>query len=116
MIARLWRGWTTPANADAYESIVSNEVLPSIAARGVAGYRGAYLLRRDIGDEVEFATIMHFDSLDAVIAFGGEDYETAYVPPRAREVLLRFDERSAHFEVVLRPDGGVSRPPESGVG
>ena len=104
MIMRLWRGWTNPENADAYERIVSNEVLPSIAARHVSGYRGAYLLRRELGDEVEFATIMTFDSIESVSAFAGDDYETAYVPPRAREVLARFDERSAHFETLLTPD------------
>src|SRR5215213_4292320 len=105
MICRLWRGWTTPENADAYERIVSQEVLPSIAARDVRGYQGAYLMRRDTDEgEVEFATIMHFDSIEAVRAFAGDDYETAYVPPRAREVLARFDERSAHFEVLLGPD------------
>lgn len=103
MIARLWRGWTTPENADAYERVVSTEVLPSIAARELPGYHGAHLLRREDGDEVEFATIMHFDSLENVIAFVGDDYETAYVPSRAREVLSRFDERSAHFEVVMQP-------------
>jgi antibiotic biosynthesis monooxygenase (ABM) superfamily enzyme len=105
MITRLWRGWTSPENADEYERIVSTEVLPSIAARNVPGYHGAYLLRRDLGDEVEFATLMLFDSLDAVRAFGGEDYETAYVPPQARAVLSRFDERSAHYETLLTPDG-----------
>lgn len=103
MIARLWRGWTTPANADDYERIVSTEVLPGIASRGLAGYHGAYLLRRDSGDEVEFATIMHFDSLDAVVVCAGADYEAAYVPPRARKVLTRFDERSAHFDVLSQP-------------
>ena len=101
MICRLWRGWTTPANADAYERIVSTEVLPSIAARNLAGYHGAYLLRRETEAEVEFATIMHFDSLEAVRAFAGEDYETAYVPPRARAVLSHFDEISAHYETRL---------------
>jgi antibiotic biosynthesis monooxygenase (ABM) superfamily enzyme len=104
MILRYWRGWTTPENADAYQRIVSTEVLPSIAARNVDGYLGAYLARRELGDEVEFATIMKFDSIESVRAFAGEDYETAYVPPRAREVLSRFDERSAHFETVLTPD------------
>lgn len=104
MILRFWRGWTTPANADAYQRIVSTEVLPSIAARNVDGYLGAYLARRELGDEVEFATIMKFDSIESVRAFAGEDYETAYVPPRAREVLSRFDEHSAHFETVLTPD------------
>jgi antibiotic biosynthesis monooxygenase (ABM) superfamily enzyme len=104
MIMRYWRGWTTPDNADAYERIVSTEVLPSIAARDLAGYHGAYLARRPFGDEVEFATLMLFDSLDNVRAFAGEDYETAYVPPQAREVLARFDEKSAHYEVLLAPE------------
>jgi heme-degrading monooxygenase HmoA len=70
----------------------------------VAGYHGAHLLRRDAGNEVEFVTIMHFESLDAVTAFAGADYETAYVPPQARQVLARFDERSAHFDMLLRPE------------
>ena len=103
MIARIWRGWTTPENAEAYQRIVSQEVLPGIAARDLDGYRGAYLLRRDLDGEVEFATIMLFDSLEQVRAFAGEDYETAYVPPRARAVLARFEERSAHYETLLRP-------------
>jgi antibiotic biosynthesis monooxygenase (ABM) superfamily enzyme len=103
MIARIWRGWTTPENADAYQRIVSQEVLPGIAARGLDGYHGAYLLRRDLGGEVEFVTILLFDSLEQVRAFAGEDYEAAYVPPQARVVLARFDERSAHYETLLRP-------------
>ena len=103
MIVRIWRGWTTPENAEAYRRIVSQEVLPGIAARHLDGYHGAYLLRRDLGGEVEFATIMLFDSLEQVRAFAGEDYETAYVPPRARAVLARFDERSSHYDTLLRP-------------
>jgi hypothetical protein len=103
VIARIWRGWTTPENADAYQQVVSQEVLPGIAARNLDGYHGAYLLRRDLEGEVEFATIMLFDSLEQVRAFAGEDYETAYVPPRAQAVLARFDERSAHYDLLLRP-------------
>jgi hypothetical protein len=103
MIARIWRGWTTPQNADTYQQIVSQEVLPGIAARNLDSYHGAYLLWRDLDAEVEFATIMLFDSLDQVRAFAGEDYETAYVPPQARAVLARFEERSAHYDALLRP-------------
>lgn len=103
MIMRIWRGWTTPGNADAYEEIVSGDVLPGIAARHVPGYHGAYLLRRDAGDEVEFTTLMLFDSLEAVREFGGEHYEAAYVPPAARAVLARFDDPSAHHEVLQTP-------------
>ncbi|HEU4397798.1 MAG TPA: antibiotic biosynthesis monooxygenase [Actinomycetota bacterium] len=103
MIARIWRGWTTAENADTYQQVVSQEVLPGIAARNLDGYHGAYLLRRDLGGEVEFVTILLFDSLEQVRAFAGEDYEAAYVPPRARAVLARFDERSAHYDLLLRP-------------
>jgi hypothetical protein len=103
VIARIWRGWTTPENADAYQRIVSQEVLPGIAARNLDGYHGAYLLRRELDGEVEFATIMLFDSLEQVRGFAGEDYESAYVPPRARAVLARFDQRSAHYDTLLRP-------------
>jgi hypothetical protein len=103
VIVRIWRGWTTPANADAYQRIVSEEVLPGIAGRNLDGDHGAYPLRRDLDDEAEFATIMLFDSLGHVRAFAGEDYEAAYVPPRARAVLARFDGRSAHYATLLRP-------------
>jgi hypothetical protein len=105
MIVRIWRGWTTLQNADAYERIVSTEVLPEIAARDLPGYHGAYLLRRELAEEVEFSTIMLFDSIDNVRRFTGEDYEVAHVPPQARAVLARFDDRSAHYEALLTPDG-----------
>jgi hypothetical protein len=103
MIARIWRGWTTHENADAYEALVSGTVLPGIAARDLTGYHGAYLLRRELADETEFVTVMLFESLDDVQRFAGEDYETAYVPPEARAVLARFDERSAHYRTLLQP-------------
>ena len=99
MISRIWHGWTTPANADAYEALLKSEIFVGIQDREIAGYRGIHLLRRDLGDEVEFVTIMWFDSLDAVRAFAGEDYEVAVVPPEARELLSRFDARSQHYEV-----------------
>ncbi len=105
MISRIWHGWTTLDNADAYERIVSTEVLPEITARQIDGYRGAHLLRRSLADEVEFITIMWFDSLDAVREFMGEDYEVAHVPPQARAVLARFEERSQHYEALLVPKG-----------
>ena len=99
MIARLWHGWTTLANADNYENLLKTEIFPGIAAKGVDGYRGIRLLRRMHEKEVEFITMMEFDSWEAVKQFAGEDYECAYVPPKAREVLARFDERSQHYEI-----------------
>jgi hypothetical protein len=103
MITRIWRGWTTPENADAYQSLLLNRIFPGIASHNIAGYRGISLLRREQGREVEFMTIMWFDSLDAIRAFAGEEYEVAVVPPEARAVLKRFDERSANYETVVPP-------------
>jgi heme-degrading monooxygenase HmoA len=103
MISRIWHGWTTPDNADAYQRIVSTEVLPGIADRAIPGYLGAHLLRRPLAGEVEFVTILWFDSLDAIRQFMGDDYEVAHVPSRARAVLSRFDERAQHYETLLTP-------------
>jgi antibiotic biosynthesis monooxygenase (ABM) superfamily enzyme len=95
-----------PANAPAYEQLLLTEIFVGIAARNLPGYRGISLCRRDAGDEVEFVTIMWFDSLDSVRAFAGEDYETAVVPAKARAVLKRFDAVSQHYETVVeRPFG-----------
>ncbi|MGB5751147.1 MAG: hypothetical protein WBM69_29530 [Desulfobacterales bacterium] len=99
MIARLWHGWTTPEYADVYENLLKTEIFPGIAAKGVAGYRGIQLLRRAQDEEVEFITIMEFDSWEAIKQFAGKDYERAYVPPKARKVLARFDERLQHYEI-----------------
>ena len=107
MICRLWRGWATPANASAYEAVVRGEVIPGIEARQIPGFLHIDLMRRDLGDEVEFQTLMWFDSLDAIKSFMGEDYAVSHVPAEAQAVLKRFDERAAHFEVLdRRPQTG----------
>jgi antibiotic biosynthesis monooxygenase (ABM) superfamily enzyme len=102
MICRLWRGWATPENADAYERIVRAEVIPGIEARKIPGFRHIDLMKRELGAEVEFQTLMWFDSLGAITAFMGEDYSLSHVPAAARAVLKRFDERAAHYEVIDR--------------
>jgi hypothetical protein len=102
MICRLWRGWTTRENAGAYERIVRSEVIPAIEGRRIAGFRHIDLMTRDLGEEVEFQTLMWFDGLDAIKAFVGEDYGISHVPQRARAVLKRFDERASHYEVIDR--------------
>lgn len=108
MITRIWHGWTTPENAAAYERLLRQEIFPAIAARGVAGYRGISLLRRPVAGEVEFVTVMWFDGLDDVRAFAGESYETAVVPPKARALLARWDERSAHYETPVPPPAAAA--------
>lgn len=98
-IKRIWHGWTTPNNADMYENLLHDEVFPSLEARKISGYRSIELLRRDHGDEVEFITLMTFDSLQNVIEFQGDDYQRCYVPDAAQKVLKRWDQTSAHFKV-----------------
>ena len=100
MICRIWHGWTTTANADHYEALLRGEIFAGIAARRIAGFGGIDLLRHDGPDEVEFVTVMWFDSVESVRAFAGPDYEAAVVPPEARRLLERFDARSAHYDVV----------------
>jgi heme-degrading monooxygenase HmoA len=100
MICRYWRGWTTRENAGAYQKILVGEVIPAIESRRIDGFRRIEMMRRDLFDgDVEFATIMWFDDIDAVKKFVGDDYERAHVPPAARAALKRFDERSTHYEV-----------------
>ena len=103
MIARIWHGWSTGESADAYERLVSEEVLPSI--HRIEGFVGYELFRGDSDGESEFVTVTYFESLDAVRAFAGEDYELAVVPPEARELLTRFEERSRHYEVLAKTSG-----------
>jgi heme-degrading monooxygenase HmoA len=99
MIGRIWHGWTTPGDADTYEKLLKEEIFTGIQERHIPGFRNIMLLRRESAEETEFVTFMLFDSLDAVREFAGEDYEQAVVPPKARKVLSRFDERSQHYEI-----------------
>ena len=96
MISRVWHGYTSLQNADAYERLLREDMLPGIGR--VRGYRGAQLLRRRLGDEVEFITITIFDNLDAVRDFAGDDYTKAVLHPDAVPLLKRYDERSAHYD------------------
>jgi heme-degrading monooxygenase HmoA len=98
MIARIWHGYTRPEHADAYESMLKPELLPGISK--VKGYRGSYLLRRDAGAEIEFVTIMLWDSVDAIRAVAGPDYETAVIPEERRKYLSRYDPKSQHYEIA----------------
>ena len=114
MIGRIWHGWTAPANADAYESLLRTTILPGITR--IVGYEGAHLLRHDRAEEVEFVTITWFASEEAVRAFAGPDDARAVVPDAARALLTRFDERSAHYTLVFSsfdshgpPTGAASR-------
>lgn len=100
MIWRIWHGWTSLANAEAYEKLLRTEIFPGIRNRNIAGCMDMHLLRRKVGSEVEFVTIMWFTTWDAVRQFAGNDPEVAVVPPEARALLTRYDERSQHYETA----------------
>jgi heme-degrading monooxygenase HmoA len=98
MIARVWHGYTKPEHAAAYQAMLKPELLPGIG--NAQGYRGSYLLRRHLGADVEFVTIMFWDSMDSIRAVAGPDYETAVIPEERRKYLAGFDATSAHYEIV----------------
>ncbi len=101
MIARLWRGWTSIENADAYEKLLREQVLPGL--RQIDGYRGGYILRQEDNDEVEFVVMNLFDSLEAVRAFAGPDYTVPVFEPEARQLLAKVEPRARHYEVKTTP-------------
>jgi heme-degrading monooxygenase HmoA len=101
MIGRLWHGVTTRENAAKYEDLLRSEILPGI--HRVDGYKGAWLLCREVPEGAEFVTLTIFESMDAVRRFAGEDAEAAVVPEAARRLLARFDRRSIHYTILVEP-------------
>ena len=101
MIARIWHGWTKKADAKAYEDMLRNEIFPSIAARNIKGYRGAELFINQDGGEVEFVTLLRFDSMDAVKEFAGADEGRPVIYPKAEALLTRMDGRSQHYRIAI---------------
>jgi hypothetical protein len=105
MILRVWRGWTTAEHADRYEELIRATIFPGILDRTIAGLEGLELFRRPLEAEVEFMTVMRFTSWGAVRAFAGPNWEVSVVPPAARAVLARFDEKAAHYERRVTQEG-----------
>ena len=101
MIARIWHGWTKRADAKAYEEMLRNEIFPSIAARKIDGYRGAELFIREDDDEIEFLTLLRFDSMDAVKEFAGADEGNPVIYPKVEALLTRMEERSRHYLIAI---------------
>jgi antibiotic biosynthesis monooxygenase (ABM) superfamily enzyme len=100
MIARIWHGWTKPADAKAYENMLRNEIFSSIAARNISGYHGAELFVREDGNEVEFVTLLRFDSMEGVKEFAGADESRPVIYPSVEELLTRM-EQARHYRVAI---------------
>lgn len=99
-IKRVWHCWTTKEKAESYQHILQNEVIPGIEAKNIPGLKKFEILRVELANEVEFVTVITFDSLDNVIAFQGEDYQKAYVPDVAQKVLKRWDLEALHYSLI----------------
>jgi len=99
MVARIWRGYTVPENADAYERFLKEEFMPSVEEKKIPGYKRFELMRKNGVDEISFITIMWFDSIEHIKNFAGNDYEKAVVHPKAQTLLKRYDTVSEHYEV-----------------
>lgn len=111
MICRLWKGWTRPGDADAYEAYLRDDLFPRVVRElGDRGYRGHQVLRLDRAEESEFVTMVWFTGLEAVKGFAGEAYETPVLSPTARRLLSRYNERCDHYAVSLdsRPSPALS--------
>jgi antibiotic biosynthesis monooxygenase (ABM) superfamily enzyme len=100
MIARIWHGWTKRADAKTYESKLLDEIFPIIAARDIKGYRGAELFIREDGDEIEFVTLLRFDSIDAVKEFAGSDETKPVIFPGVERLLTRI-EQARHYRIAI---------------
>lgn len=94
----MWHGWTSLENSDVYHQLLNEHVIPGIEAKINSGYLGFELLRRNHENEVEFVTIMTFESIQNVIEFQGEDYTRCYVPEAAQKILKRWDKHASHYE------------------
>ncbi len=108
MIARHWRGWTKPENADAYEQFLKQKVLPGLES--IEGYRGGYILRQDAAGESEFVVVNFFDSLDSVKRFAGEDYAVPVFEPEAKQYFSRIEPVANHYQVRCNTTRMDSRP------
>ena len=97
MIARHWRGWTQVSDADAYEKLLTEKVLPGLTQ--VDGYKGGYILREDGPQESEFVVVNFFDSVEAVRRFAGPEYSIPVFEPEARRLLSRIEPVARHYEV-----------------
>ena len=98
MIARTWRGAVRKQDGDAYAAYMDETGIAGYVA--TPGNRGAWMLRRDVGELTEFVMFTLWDSLDAVKAFAGEDYETAVFYPEDDQYLVERDLQCHHWEVV----------------
>jgi antibiotic biosynthesis monooxygenase (ABM) superfamily enzyme len=80
--------------------LLRDEIFPSIAAREIEGYHGAELFIRESGNEVEFLTLLRFDSMDAVAEFAGSETSKPVIFPKAEALITRM-EQARHYRLAI---------------
>ncbi len=108
MIARIWKGWTRNEDADTYEKILREKVLPGL--EGINGYHGGYVMRNMGENEVEFVVVNFFASIEDVKKFAGEDYDIPVFEPEARKVLSKVEPIARHYTIRI---DSVKKPGKS---
>jgi heme-degrading monooxygenase HmoA len=97
MIARIWKGAVRGQDGDAYAEYMRRTGVAAYAE--TPGNRGVWMLRRDVDGRTEFVMFTLWDSLEAVKAFAGDDYETAVFYPEDDRFLVERDLTATHYEV-----------------
>lgn len=103
MIARVWRGSAIRERADDYVEHLEQSVIPEL--QQIDGFRGIYLLRRNLSDGIEFVVMTLWESMEAIRKFAGENPEIAVVAPTARVLFREYDAEVKHFEIALNLEG-----------
>jgi uncharacterized protein len=98
-VMRRWTARTAKAQLPKYLEHFSKNVLPEL--RRVHGYLGAAVFLRRLEREIEIVVETNWDSLESIRNFAGPDLEAAVVAPVAAALLMGFDRRALHSEVVL---------------
>jgi heme-degrading monooxygenase HmoA len=97
MIARTWRGVVRRDDAEAYAKYIRDTGFAEYAE--TPGNRGAWMLRRDEGEQTEFITLSMWESEDAIRAFAGNDIEAAVLYPEDERYLIG-ESTVTHHDVV----------------
>ena len=98
MISRQWHGIARSERAQDYIRHLRMETFPAL--RNIPGFVDASILCRNIGTGVEFQIVTKWESIDSIVKFAGEDAEVSVVPLQVVEMMIEYDRRAKHFEVV----------------
>jgi heme-degrading monooxygenase HmoA len=98
VISRQWRGLAHSLQAKSYVEHLRTETFPAL--KGIPGFIDASILSRPFGAGVEFLIVTRWTSTQAIEKFAGPDPEVAVVPPKVEGMMIEYDRRVRHFEVL----------------